>query len=118
MWPPRLRAQRPIKLIAYFAPARTQHLVDAFNKGLRDFGYVEGRNITVQYRFADEQGTALDAVAAQVVELAPDVIVVVGVAAASSSQARNNGHPGCFRSGRRSREERPGGSALAPRAAI
>jgi putative ABC transport system substrate-binding protein len=77
------RAQRPKKLIAYFAPARTQHLVDAFNKGLRDLNYVDSKNITVEYRFANEQGQALDAVAAQVVELAPDVIVVVGVAAAA-----------------------------------
>src|SRR5215213_7473949 len=83
MWPPEVRAQRPIKLIAYFAPARTQHLVDAFDKGLRDLGYVEGKNVTVQYRFADEQGRALDAVAAQIVELAPDVIVAVGLAAAT-----------------------------------
>jgi putative ABC transport system substrate-binding protein len=85
-WPLQVRAQRAIKLIAYFAPARTQHLVDAFNKGLRDLGYVDGQNITVQYRFADEQGQALDAVAAQVVELTPDVIVVVGAAAAAQAK--------------------------------
>jgi putative tryptophan/tyrosine transport system substrate-binding protein len=82
MWPLAGSAQRAIKLIAYFSPARTQHLVDSFNRGLHDLGYVDGKNITIQYRFADEQGQALDAVAAQVVELAPDVIVVVGVAAA------------------------------------
>jgi ABC-type uncharacterized transport system substrate-binding protein len=81
--PLQLHAQRPVKLIIYFAPARTQHLVDAFNKGLGDLGYVDGRNITVQYHFADEQGRALDAAATQVVALAPDVIVVVGVAAAT-----------------------------------
>ena len=86
VWPLKVRAQRAIKLIAYFAPARNQHLVDAFNKGLRDLSYVDGKNITVQYRFADEQGQALDAVAAQVVELAPDVIVVVGVAAAAQAK--------------------------------
>jgi ABC-type uncharacterized transport system substrate-binding protein len=83
MWPLAGSAQRAVKLIAYFAPARTQHLVDSFNRGLRDLSYVDGKNITIQYRFADEQGQALDAVAAQVVELAPDVIVVVGVAAAA-----------------------------------
>jgi putative ABC transport system substrate-binding protein len=83
VWPLALRAQRATKLVVYFAPARTQHLIDAFNQGLRDLGYVDGKNIAVQYRFADELGQALEAVAAQVVELAPDVIVVVGVAAAA-----------------------------------
>jgi putative ABC transport system substrate-binding protein len=83
MWPRAGSAQRAIKRIAYFAPARTQHLVDAFNKGLRDLSYVDGMNITIQYRFADELGQALDAVAPQIVTLAPDVIVVVGVAAAT-----------------------------------
>jgi len=83
VWPLALRAQRPVKLVVYLAPARTQHLVDAFNKGLHDLGYVDGKNIAVQYRFADEQGQALSAAVGQVVELAPDVIVVVGVAAAT-----------------------------------
>lgn len=92
-WPVAAWAQRPTKLIAYFAPARTQHLVDAFNKGLRDLSYVDGKNITVYYRFADELGQALDVVAAQVVELAPDVIVVVGVAAATLAKRATTGIP-------------------------
>ena len=95
-WSFEAHAQRPKKLIAYFAPARTQHLVDAFNKGLRDLSYVDGKNITIQYRFADEQGQALDAVAAQVVELAPDVIVVVGVAAATQAKHATTGIPIVF----------------------
>jgi putative ABC transport system substrate-binding protein len=78
-----VRAQRPTKLIAYLAPAKTQHLVDAFIKGLHDLSYIDGKNITIQYHFANEQAQSLDAVAAKVVELAPDVIVVVGVAAAT-----------------------------------
>jgi putative ABC transport system substrate-binding protein len=82
-WPFPARAQRPTKLIAYLAPARTQHLVDAFNRGLGDLDYVDGKNVTIRYHFADEQGQPLAAVVAQVVELTPDVIVVVGVAAAT-----------------------------------
>jgi putative ABC transport system substrate-binding protein len=91
-----VHAQRPIKLIIYFAPARTQHLVDAFNKGLRDLSYVDGKNITVQYHFADEQGLALDAAVAKVVELAPDVIVVVGVAASALVKRATAGIPVVF----------------------
>jgi putative ABC transport system substrate-binding protein len=77
------RGQRTIKLLAYFAPARTQHLVDSFKKGLSDLSYVDGNNIIIQYHFADEQRQALDAIAAHIVELGPDVIVVVGAAAAT-----------------------------------
>jgi len=91
-----VHAQRPIKLIIYFAPARTQHLVDAFNKGLRDLSYVDGKNITVQYHFADEQGLTLDAAVAKVVELAPDVIVVVGVAASALVKRATAGIPVVF----------------------
>jgi len=78
-----VRAQRPTKLIAYIAPAKTQHLVDAFTKGLRDLGYIDGKNIAIRYHFADEAGQALDVAATKVVELAPDVIVAVGVAVAT-----------------------------------
>src|SRR5215218_2479501 len=39
------RAQ-PRRKVAYLAPARTQHLIDSFQKGMRDLGYVEGRNLT------------------------------------------------------------------------
>jgi putative ABC transport system substrate-binding protein len=91
-----VHAQRPIKLIIYFAPARTQHLVDAFNKGLRDLSYVDGKNIAVQYHFAHEQGLALDAAAAKVVELAPDVIVVVGGAASALVKRATTGIPVVF----------------------
>lgn len=88
-----VRAQRPTKLIVYLAPARTQHLVDAFIRGLRDLGYVDGKNITIQYHFADEQGQVLDAAATKVVELAPDVIVIVGVAAATLAKAATTAIP-------------------------
>jgi putative ABC transport system substrate-binding protein len=83
VWPLILRAQHLPKLIVYFAPAKTQHLVDAFNRGLSDLNLFDGKNIAVQYRFADELGLSLDAAAAQIVELMPEVIVVVGIAAAT-----------------------------------
>jgi len=76
-----VRAQSARKVVAYFAPARTEHLIAAFNKGLSDLGYADGQNITVKYWFANERGETLDTAAAQVVAGGPDVIVVVGVAA-------------------------------------
>jgi putative tryptophan/tyrosine transport system substrate-binding protein len=76
-------AQPSAKVVAYFAPSRTQHLVDAFQQGLRDLGHVEGQTIRLDFRFAAESGRTLGEAAAHVVRSRPDVIVVVGVAAAS-----------------------------------
>ena len=45
-----------------------------FQQGLRDLGYVEGQNITLEYRFAEHQVDRLPALATEVVRLAPDVI--------------------------------------------
>ena len=83
-WPLAARAQQPNRpsKVAYLAPAPNQRLIDAFTRGLRDLGYVEGRNLTIEYRFADGPLGQLDGIAGDVAQLAPDVIVAVGVAAA------------------------------------
>jgi putative ABC transport system substrate-binding protein len=49
--------------------------VKAFQQGLRDLGWVEGRNIRVDYRFAAGDPDRIRAYARELVELAPDVIV-------------------------------------------
>ena len=43
--------------------------LEAFRHGLRDLGYVEGRNITLEYRFADGQAARLPALVAELVRL-------------------------------------------------
>src|SRR5262245_27767504 len=53
--------------------ARTR--VKAFQQGLRDLGWFEGRNIRVDYRFAGGDSDRIKAYAAELVRLAPDVIV-------------------------------------------
>ena len=54
---------------------------EGFRQGLRDLGYVEGRNITVEARWSDGSPDRLPALARELVALKPDVIV------ASSTQA-------------------------------
>src|SRR5215475_16104324 len=54
--------------------------VEAFRHGLRDLGYVEGRNITLESRFADGQADRLPALAAELVRLQVDVLVTDGEA--------------------------------------
>ena len=59
-------------------PAAAPHLRDAFLQGLRDLGYVEGRNVVIEYRFAEGKAERLPALAAELVALKVDVIVASG----------------------------------------
>jgi ABC-type uncharacterized transport system substrate-binding protein len=61
--------------LGYLAPALIPHLRDALLEALRDLGYVEGRNLKIEYRYGTEE--KLSALADELVKLHPDVIVTV-----------------------------------------
>ena len=67
--------------LGYLAPASIPHLLDAFKKGLHDMGYVEGQNLMIEYRFGEGPAQIFDKLAANLVQLAPDVIVTVATPA-------------------------------------
>ena len=73
-------AQQPGKiprvgfLGAASAPALAQRLA-AFRGGLRELGYIEGKNIAIDYRYADSQADRIGPLAAELLALKPDVIV-------------------------------------------
>ena len=75
-------AQRAAKVarIGYLSPNLTTspHLREAFRQGLRDLGYVEGRNLVIEYRDAEGRAERLPALAAELVALKVDVIVTEG----------------------------------------
>jgi len=58
--------------------ATNAHLREAFLQGLRDLGYVEGRNVVIEYRDAEGKPERLPALAAELVALRVDVIVAGG----------------------------------------
>jgi putative ABC transport system substrate-binding protein len=66
--------------IGYLSPnlAASPHLPEAFRQGLRDLGYVEGRNVVIEYRSAEGKPERLPALAADLVALKVDVIVAPG----------------------------------------
>jgi putative ABC transport system substrate-binding protein len=55
--------------------AVSPHLREAFLQGLRDLGYVEGRTVVIEWRYAEEKFERLPALAAELVTLKVDVIV-------------------------------------------
>jgi len=59
-------------------PVGQEARVEAFRQGLRELGYVEGKNIVVEYRYAEEKLDRLPALAAELVRLKVDVIVTGG----------------------------------------
>ena len=61
-----------------FNLATNTHLPEAFRQGLRDLGYVEGRNVVFEYRDAEGKAERLPALAAELVALKVDVIVAGG----------------------------------------
>jgi len=54
------------------------HLREAFRQGLRDLGYVEGRNVVIEYRDAEGKPERFPALAAELIALKVDVIFVGG----------------------------------------
>jgi putative ABC transport system substrate-binding protein len=58
--------------------AANPHIHEAFRQGLRDLGYVEGRNVVIEYRDTEGKPERLPALAAELVALKVDVIVAVG----------------------------------------
>jgi putative ABC transport system substrate-binding protein len=82
-WPMAARAQQlasTVRHIGFLLPggARTTAVrgqLEAFRQGLKEYGWVEGQNIIVEYRFAEGKEDALPAIAAELARLRLDVIV-------------------------------------------
>ena len=64
-----------IGLLSPFSPSATALWHEAFRRGLRDLGYVEGRNISIEYRYADGRSDRLNHLAGDFVRLKVDVII-------------------------------------------
>ncbi|MGC2202052.1 MAG: ABC transporter substrate-binding protein [Stellaceae bacterium] len=119
--PGRLRAQaRELPVIGFLhsGPASSNlHLVQAFRRGIADAGYIEGRDLTIECRWAEGQYDRLAGLAADLVLLAPAVILAGGPPAALAAKAATTTIPIVFvsgddpiKSGLVERLNRPGGN--------
>jgi putative tryptophan/tyrosine transport system substrate-binding protein len=82
--------------IGYVSPLAANSLpkrLDAFRAGLRELGYEEGRNIVIEYRWAEERYDRLPALFAEVVRLNVDVIVTHGTPGALAAKQATNTIP-------------------------
>jgi putative ABC transport system substrate-binding protein len=84
-WPLAARAQQPaghplIGVLSPSSPAATTRNIESLRAGLRDLGYVEGRNVTLALRFSEGVSARLPGLAAKLVALKPDVILTGSVA--------------------------------------
>jgi putative ABC transport system substrate-binding protein len=82
-WPLATRAQQSAKIFrigflgSTLAPNWASR-VETFRLGLRDLGYVEGENIVIEFRWAEENYDHLAGLAAELIRLKPDVLVTYG----------------------------------------
>ena len=75
-----------IGFLGVATPAAWAPRIDAFRAGLRDLGYVEDKNIVIEFRFAEGQYDRLPALAAELVRLKVDVIVTHSVPGALAAK--------------------------------
>ena len=72
------------------------HFHGAFARGMRELGYVEGKNLTIEYRYAENRPELLDVLAAELVKLKVDVMVIQGSPPTQAAQRATSTIPLVF----------------------
>jgi putative tryptophan/tyrosine transport system substrate-binding protein len=93
-WPVVARAQQPAKVptIGFLGPASAMAMrpwTAAFVERLRELGWIEGRTVTIEYRWAEGRSERFPEVAAEFIRLKVDVIVTTGSAVPAFKRAKS-----------------------------
>ena len=103
LWPRPTRAQQPaIPVIGFLdstSPASLGPFIEDFRKGLAEVGFVEGRNMRIEYRWADGQYARLPGLAAELVRIPVSVLAATGVTAALAAKGSTTTIPIVFHTG-------------------
>jgi putative ABC transport system substrate-binding protein len=105
-WPLAAGAQQPaMPVIGFLNPTSPDASADrlrGFRQGLKDSGYIEGENVTVVYRWAENQFDRLPALATELARRKVAVVAVIGNAAATAAKGSNDSNPHSLHFHRRS----------------
>jgi putative ABC transport system substrate-binding protein len=104
-WPVVARAQQPaVPVVGYLSEQSAdddyKDVTVPFLQGLKETGYVEGQNVAVEYRYAENQVDRLPALAADLVRRRVAVMVASGTGAALAAKAATTTIPIVFNTGR------------------
>ncbi len=100
--PIRARAQSALPMIGMLDPKSagvSTHYIDAFRQGLKEGGFVEGRNIAIAFRWAEGRYDELPAMAADLVHRQVAVIAAISPSAAVAAKSATATIPIVFQSG-------------------
>jgi len=90
--------QRTMPVIGVLSPATSDadaNRMNAIRQGLKDAGYIEGENVMIEYRSAENQLDRLPALAGDLVSRQVDVIVTIATPAAVAAKSATNTIPVC-----------------------
>jgi len=108
MWPVAARAQQPtMPVIGYLnsgSPEADPSRLTGVRRGLNETGYVEGRNLQIEYRWAENQADQLPALAADLIQLRVALIMTAGLMSTRAAKAATTSIPIVFSIGKQDTE--------------